>query len=343
MLKDVEEVIQRYFSSEWIEADVLSWIGKKRFELDIPALNASLREPVSDFLLRGGKRLRPVLFLTILKLLRADWKKHLDIAVALEAAHNGTLIIDDIEDSAELRRGKPTCHRAFGLDIAVNAGVAIHFLPIRLLLKKEGLAERQQLRLMEIYAEELINVYFGQALDVAWHKTPRPITMNQYLEMTRLKTGGLLRMAGRMACVIAGREDLEAAIVDFSELVGVAYQIKDDALEFESNEETFGKSFGNDIKEGKMSLPMTLALKKLPRQERDWLLHTLGAHTSDRVVLKKAMDLVKGSGAVQESLAYAEKLVDDSWEKIEPKLSGAKDADVEDFKKITYYLVKRVK
>lgn len=343
MLKDVEETLEKYFSSEWDEKDILSWINKKRFDLDIPALNANLREPVKDFLLRGGKRWRPVLFLTILKLLGADWKKYLDIAVAIELAHNGTLIIDDIEDFAELRRGKPTCHLAFGLDTAVNAGMTIHFLPLRILLTKGGLAEKQKLQFAEIYTEEIINVYFGQTLDIAWHKRPRPITVEEYLEMTRLKTGGLVRMAGRLACVIARREDLENVIVNFSELAGIAFQIKDDALEFESDEKTFGKSFGNDISEGKISLPVIFALQKMSGSEREWLLHTLGLHTKDQEILGKAMDMIKGSGAVQESLAYAEELVDDSWKEIELKLSDRKEEDVEEFKHMTYSLVKRAK
>ncbi len=343
MLAEIEDALRQYVSTEWSEADVLFWIGKKRFALDVPAIDTNLRAPLADFLLCGGKRSRPTLFLTILGLFGADWKQRLDLAVALELAHNATLIIDDIEDSAELRRGKPTCHKTFGLDTAVNTGTAAHLLPMRLLMRAKGLTEKQKLRLMEVYAEEILNVYFGQTLDIAWHKAPRAHSVEEYLEMTRLKTGGLVRMATRAACIVADREDLEAAMVDFSELAGVAFQIKDDALEFTGDEATFGKSFGNDISEGKMSLPVTLALGKLPADESAALLRTLGAHTRDRAELRATMDTIRGTGAVDEAVAYAEKLVDDAWNALSPKLTGMPEEAVAAFKAVTYGLVKRSK
>ena len=343
MLKEIEREIARHFSLKWSKKDILFWMGKSRFDIDVLSLDKNLREPIKDFILRGGKRWRPILFLTTLKLLGLDWKKYIDIAFAIELAHNATLIIDDIEDSADLRRGKPTCHKIFGVDIAVNAGNTIYFLPIKILQERNYKNNQQKLKVLQIYSEEMINVHFGQALDITWHRKPHLIKIKQYMEMTRLKTGGLIRMAGRMACVMANKENLEKNIIRFSELAGIAFQIKDDALELESSEEVFGKSFGNDISEGKISLPVIFALQELTPNKKDRLLKILSLHTKEKELLKEAVDMIKESGAVGTSLKYADNLIDSAWQEIEIHLPKNRKEALEDFKKITYFLVKRSK
>lgn len=344
MRKNVEKKIEKYFSKQWSQKAAEFWMGRQRFNLDLEAINCNLKEPIRDFILRGGKRWRPVLFLTTLKLFGLDWKKYLDIAFVLELAHNATLIIDDIEDSAKLRRGKLTCHEVFGIDTAVNVGVAAHVLPLVVLQKNIRLSDAQKLRILKIYNEELVNVYFGQTLDIWWHKNPKKIKKEEYLEMCRLKTGGLVRMAMRMACALAKKDKkTESAFKNFAELIGIAFQIKDDLLEFTSDEKTFGKSFGNDITEGKMSLPVVLALKKAGKRKGVRLLNILGMHTRNKKIIQEAFAIIKNSGALEDATKYANKLVDDAWYNIEKKLPEKRGKGVGDFKELTYFLVKRNK
>lgn len=343
MIKEIEETIAKHFHSHWGSKEILFWIKEAKYEVDCQAIDKNLNNPITNFIMRGGKRWRPVLFLTTLRLLGMDWKKHLDVAFALELAHNATLIIDDIEDSAELRRGKPACHKIFGTDIAVNAGVLAHFLPLKILLNKKGITEKQDLELLKIYIEEIINVYFGQTLDIAWHHKPHQITIEQYLEMTRLKTGALIRMAERIACYLAGKEELEKDIVGFAELAGIAFQIKDDCLEFTAKEKVFGKSFGNDITEGKMSLPVIMAMEKLDSISKKRLLEILSMHTRSKKIIKEFMAIISKAGAVDDSLKYADDLIEKAWAKIEHRLPAEKKRCLEDFKNVTYSLVKRNK
>lgn len=344
ILQEIEKKIIGYFPEKWSDKDVLFWIGEKRFKIDSEALNKNLNNPIRDFILRGGKRWRPVLFLSSLNLFGLDWKKYLDVAAALEIAHNGTLMIDDIEDRAELRRGEPTIHRIFGIDAAINAGNTMYFLPLRILEERQYKNGEQRLKILQIYSEEMINVHFGQTIDIKWHNKPTEVSVEEYLEMCRLKTGGLSRMAVRMACVLADKnEEFENSFKKFAELAGIAFQIKDDALEFEGKQKLFGKSFGNDISEGKMSLPVILALKKVSKKDKNKLLKTLKIHTKNRLLIKNAMNVIKKSGAVEESLQYAENLVDKDWKNIQPYLPKDKEEELEDFKKITYSLVKRNK
>jgi len=105
----------------------------------------------------------------------------------------------------------------------------------------------------------------------------------------------------------------------------------------------FGKKFGNDISEGKMSLPVILAINKISKKDKSKLLKTLKMHTTNRLLVKNAMSIIKKSGAIEESLKYAEDLIDEAWQKIEPKIKKYNNKDIEDFKDITYYLVKRNK
>ena len=344
MLEEIEQEIKKYFPEKWSEEDVLFWIGEKRFEIDVDSLNSNLNSPVRDFILRGGKRWRPVLFLSSLNLFGLDWKEYLDVAAALEIAHNGTLIVDDIEDRAELRRGKLTSYKIFGIDVAVNAGNTMYFLPLRILGERRYKSGDEKLKILKIYNEEMINVHFGQAIDIKWHNDPIEVDVEKYLEMCRLKTGALVRMAVRMACILSGKSDeFETHFKGFAELAGVAFQIKDDALEFGKNQKLFGKILGNDIMEGKMSLPVILALKRIPDKDKVKLLKILKKHTKNRFLINKAMSIIRKSGAVEESLKYAEDLIDEAWQDIEPYFPKDKERELNEFKEITYSLVKRSK
>lgn len=344
MIKEIEKEIEKYFSKKWSKRDIRFWMGSPRFKIDVGAINKNLDEPIRDFILRGGKRWRPVLFLTTLNLFGLNWRKYLDVAFVLELAHNATLIIDDVEDNAKLRRGRLTSHKIFGVDTAVNMGVIAHFLPLRVLESKRGLLPNKARRMVQIYNEEMINVYFGQTMDIYWHKNPKKIKKEEYLEMCRLKTGGLVRMAVRMACALAGkRERVESKFKDFAELVGIAFQIKDDSLEFTSNEAMFGKSFGNDITEGKISLPVVIAMKNMDKENQERLLYILRLHTRNKALLKEAFEIIKKSGAVEKANRFANKLIDEAWKEIKNELPNKREKESQAFKDLTYFLVKRNK
>ncbi|NIV44480.1 MAG: polyprenyl synthetase family protein, partial [Gammaproteobacteria bacterium] len=97
----------------------------------------AIAQPMWDFLERGGKRWRPALFLLVIEALGEDSEKFLDFAIIPEVIHNGTIMVDDVEDDSTFRRGKPCTHRIFGIDIAVNTGNAMYFLPLLTLIKNK--------------------------------------------------------------------------------------------------------------------------------------------------------------------------------------------------------------
>lgn len=342
MQEDIEEVLNKYFPKKWARDDIGFFINNSSYTLDVGAINKNLNIPLRDFVLRGGKRIRPVLFLSCLKLFGKDYKKYLGLAILIELVHNATLILDDIEDDGKFRRGKPTCHIKFGIDTAVNAGFSLHMLPLKILLNGVNqLTDKQKLHILQIYIEELINVGFGQSLDIFWHKNPSTnISINKYLEMVRLKTGSLMRMSLRMACVVANRSSRDEELFkNFGERIGMAFQIRDDALDLSPRNGKFGKSYGNDISEGKISMPVVLALKNLNNSQKEELVKLLSKHTSSKGLIRKATEMIERTGALEESMIYAENLVNEAWEKLEKGWKNGEE--LEDLRKLTYFFVKR--
>lgn len=342
MIRDIEKRLNTLFPKKLKKNNAVFFMGEPSYELDLNALNKNLNIPARDFILRGGKRLRPVLFLTALKAFGVDYKKYIDLSLLIEIVHNGTLVHDDIEDSALLRRGKPACHVKFGIDTAINTGFGMEILPLKFIINSsKDLSDEQKLRLWQIYAEEMINATYGQALDIYWHKyLPKNVSKKQYLEMVRLKTGSLMRMSLRMACVVAGKDEkVEKLFKRYAESMGMAFQIKDDLLDLNSTNPKFGKAYGNDITEGKMSLPVVYTIASVSKKKGEKLLKILEKHTRDKRLIKKAISIIKNSGSVEKADKYAEKLADRAWSDLEASLGGK--IDLNEIKNLTYFVIRR--
>lgn len=314
--EDIEARLRAFIPPVWNSDLIRSYIGDSRFELDLRAINENAAKPIEDFVMRGGKRLRPRLLLALAEVFKLDYEQCLHFAYFVELIHNATLVLDDIEDNAELRRGKSSMHKGFGIDTAVNAGMLMHVLPLALLIQNTlSLTKNQEVRVWRVYGEELLNVGFGQAIDIHWHKTfPEDLTRERYLEMCRLKTGSLMRMSLRIPCALAETDAAtEKRYLRFAESLGIAFQIQDDILDLTADKNAFGKGFGNDITEGKQSLPVILAYAVLPDTDRKRLRGLLMKHTIDAEEIAEAIALVKKSNSIEAAGKEARKLLDDAW------------------------------
>lgn len=318
----VEKRLEELFAPPWGEKEIYFFLNKSEYAIDKSAVNNNLVDPMRDFVLRGGKRIRPVLFLLSIELFGGDPKDYVDFAVAIELVHNGTLVLDDIEDRAALRRGKPSCHISFGLDTATNVGMAMHVLPLQLMMgngHKLSLLQRE--KVTNIYMEELINVSFGQALDIYWHKNaPNKLSVDEYLEMVRLKTGSLMRMSMRMACALMNRtSDTEHLFTNFAKSLGIAFQIIDDSLDIDPPSHKFGKTYGNDITEGKLSLPVVYTFTSASKADRERLREILNKHTRNKKYIDEAISIIKKHDSVNRARSYAANLVNESWHELKQK------------------------
>ncbi|MCX8170552.1 MAG: polyprenyl synthetase family protein [Candidatus Bathyarchaeota archaeon] len=344
--KIINERIEKYLPRILSEESLIFRIIPPRYRLDFEALNKAVSEPLWDFLDRGGKRWRPALFLLVYEALGgSDLEDALDFAIIPEVIHNGTLIADDIEDSSDMRRGKPCTYKIFGLDIAINLSQAMYFLPMIVLSEKGGkISAEKARRLYQIYVHEMANLSLGQAIDIAWHRwlvQAENLTEEHYLQMCAYKTGTLARMAAKMAAVLAGSsEEVVEKIGFFAESIGVSFQIQDDILDIVGEEFAKGKGgLGMDITEGKITLMVLHALRKADRNDREELLRILSMHTRDEALRKKAIEIIKKYGAVEYAKQVASKMVEDSWKMIENLLPESEAK--EKIKMLAEYLIQR--
>jgi geranylgeranyl diphosphate synthase type I len=341
----IDKAIEKYIPREFSEKSILFKVNPPKYSSNLEALNKGIAEPIWEILDRGGKRWRPALFLLICEALGEKPDDCLDFAIIPEIVHNGTLIVDDIEDSSELRRGKPCTYRIYGVDVAVNAGNAMYYLPLLPLMEKKAVLPAEMLRdIYEVYVQEMINLSLGQAMDITWHRgiaNADDLDEEDYLQMCAYKTGTLARMAAKISAVLSGADkDLVEKLGRFAESIGVAFQMQDDVLDLT------GKAFaekkggvGQDITEGKRTLMVIHTLKKASSAERKRLIQILNMHTSDQALRDEAIALMQKYDAVAHVKRTAARIVEESWGEVD-KLLSASEAK-EKIKAFAEFLIKR--
>ncbi len=134
----IDRAIEKYIPRRFEESSVVFKLSPPKYGYNLEALNKAVAEPIWEFLDRGGKRWRPALFLLVCEALGKDSKEYIEYSIIPEVIHNGTLMIDDVEDQSELRRGKPCTYKLHGLDIAINSGNAMYYLPLLPLIKNRS-------------------------------------------------------------------------------------------------------------------------------------------------------------------------------------------------------------
>lgn len=341
----IDKAIEKYIPRRYDKDSLVFTLGPPRFEYHLQALNKAVAEPIWEFLDRGGKRWRPTLFILVCEALGKDPKEFLDFAIIPEVIHNGLIMIDDIEDSSESRRGKPCTHKLFGLDIAINAGNEMFYLPLLTLIKnKEKLPPSKMNKIYEIYVQEMINVGFGQAMDIAWHRglaNADEISQKQYMQMCAYKTGTIARMSAKIATVLTdASDDVVEKIGRFAESIGVAFQIQDDILDLVSEEFAEMKGgLGQDITEGKRTLMVIHTLEKAEPNDRKRLLEILNMHTTDQRLRDKAINIIRDYGSIDYTKNYARSIVSESWKDVDDVLSSSEAK--EKLKAFADYLIER--
>ena len=322
----VNKAIERYIPRTLSKNAILFRINQPRYAYNLKALNKAIVDPIWEFLDRGGKRWRPTLFLLVCEALGKRLTDFVDFAIIPEIVHNGTLMVDDIEDASEYRRGKPCTYKIFGLDIAINAGNAMYYLPLLPLLEnRDEVSQRKLAQVYEVYAQEMINLSLGQAMDIAWHRgmaNADEISEKDYLQMCAYKTGTLARMAVKIAAVLCDAdEQLVEKLGYFAESLGIGFQLKDDVLDLTSAQFTEKKGGrGQDITEGKRSLPVIHTLKVSNIRDRKRLVEILNRHTSDQKLRDEAIAIMQRYDSIEYAKRFARRIVKRSWNEAEQLL-----------------------
>lgn len=277
-----------------------------------PAHISTLSEPCRDLMLRGGKRWRPLLMVLACELAGGDDRAYA-LTPIVEYSHTASLIHDDIEDRADERRGKKAVHLIYGEDTAINCGSWLYFLA-QSIIDSFPSSDALKLVLYRTVSRELRRLHLGQAMDISWHRDPAFVPVrSEYEAMVTLKTGTLSRMAGELGMLAAGVDLATAsAFGDLSARIGVGFQILDDVRNLTTGNP--GKKRGDDVVEGKKSLPVIMHLEK-KHGDLAFISDAFArARTEgiDSPAVEAAIGRLTESGAVEAARLYGNQLIDRS-------------------------------
>ncbi len=267
---------------------------------------AQIVAPARRLMERGGKRWR-ALFMQLACEMHGGGDRALPLVPLVELTHAGSLIIDDIEDGARTRRGGPAAHVEFGVDVAVNAGNLVYFLPTRMLDRPSAdvpaLDAAEELRVYRMYAATMRKLHYGQGLDILWHR-PGAILPSaaDYMSMCTLKSGSLAGLALGLGAALGGAEAVAvSSLVAIGERFGVSFQIIDDVTNLERGNP--GKDRGDDLIEGKKSLPLILHSERGGADELWGILDGIQNRPIERVrpQIDRAVALLQASGSLQDA------------------------------------------
>lgn len=322
--KEISQVLPSMVNSNWL----YNAVGGLNSNISIESAN-KINKPALELIYRGGKRWRPM----VLVLTTAALSNNINIALKLspfvELIHNGTLLIDDIEDKAIERRGKKAIHLMYGDDMAINSGNHLYFIPTTI-IDNLNVSNEIKLRIYQSYAQNMRRLHFGQGLDIQWHNELKKIpTVNEYIQMCKFKTGCLASMSGELGAIIAGANKVETEKIRVIwEEIGVAFQILDDIKNITTGNP--GKLRGDDIVEGKKSLPVILYCNK---NNNEKLLKNISKAKKKGIIkgkkyIEEAIFILKSSGAIEEGIEIALKLLNDSINKLRTILPDNKEKEI---------------
>ena len=322
-LEKIEAVLDTWLpemlNAAWLEK-VFGRAGAAGPEQAATALAATLTRPGWDLVKRGGKRWRPLLMLLAAESVAAESGAEacLPLTPLIEFPHNASLIHDDIEDNSDERRGKPAVHLLYGIDTALNGGSFLYFLPLACLQAWNGGSGAVRERIWTAWAAHMRSLHLGQAMDIAWHRDHASLPeLEQYDRMCRLKTGYLARLAAVLGVYCAAADNLPAkqrdALADTfaaaAEQLGVGFQILDDVKNLDTGNP--GKKRGDDIVEGKKSLPVLLYLHRYP-EKRDFAARCFAAAGLGGTQAPETEELIaalKGAGVLEEAQAKGQEYI----------------------------------
>jgi len=277
---------------------------KEFLEAEQPRVNAFLFKEIEELhpLIRpvaqhvfqgGGKRLRPLLVLLAARSLGHEAPRDDSLyrmACSLEFLHSATLLHDDILDGAELRRGTPSAHMVFGQTQTILAGDAL------LALGNKLMADTGDPRLTTCISEAIIRTAVGEIAEIA-HIRDGALSEAQYLEIITGKTAFLIQAACRSGALAARAEDrLVQAAADFGLNLGIAFQLVDDALDYEASQEQLGKPAGSDLREGKLTLPLLYYLQQADSERRSWFLERLAMSSFTEAEMQTLVQEIRDLG-----------------------------------------------
>ncbi len=251
----------------------------------------------------GGKRLRPMLLLLAAKALGNVTDNHLILAAVIEFIHTATLLHDDVVDESDLRRGKESANVVWGNAATVLVGDYLYSSAFEMMVRTGNM------RVMEILSKTTTAIAEGEVLQLLNCNNPET-TESKYLEVIARKTAILFSAATRLSAVIIGATpEVEEGLAQYGQHLGIAFQLIDDVLDYKSSPEDLGKNLGDDLAEGKPTLPLIYAIQNGSEEEANVIVEAI--QNGNRDAFNDVYAIVQKTQAI----AYTEQRADEEAEK----------------------------
>lgn len=241
----------------------------------------------------GGKRLRPALVLLAAGACGYQGDSAIRLGAVVEIIHAATLVHDDVIDKAEVRRGRPSINRHWGNQTSVLAGDWLYMQAFSLALRERNFY------ILDLLIDLTQMMVEGELLQMEWVGRI-DVAEEEHLDLVNRKTACLFSVCARMGAVLAGVEsESEQRLGDYGWNLGMAFQLIDDVLDFTATKEVLGKPVGNDLSEGKVTLPLILALKRCTAEERQLVETVIRDGDYHEVPLSAILELLERYGAIE--------------------------------------------
>lgn len=256
------------------------------------ASEVALINQISHYIVSaGGKRIRPRLVLLFAEALGFTGPERFELAASVEFIHTATLLHDDVVDESSLRRGRKTANALFGNAASVLVGDFLYSRAFQMMVSVN------RMRVLEVLADATNVIAEGEVLQLMNMHDP-DLGVDDYLRVIRYKTAKLFEASARLGAVLAGAEPaIEEACADYGRSLGTAFQIVDDLLDYDGDTVTLGKNVGDDLREGKPTLPLLVAMSRCSEVERQLMRHAVEHGEPDR--LDEILTIVRRTGALQ--------------------------------------------
>lgn len=263
----------------------------------------------------GGKRLRPMLLLLAAKALGDVSQNHLILAAVVEFIHTATLLHDDVVDESDLRRGKESANAVWGNAASVLVGDYLYSSAFEMMVRTDNM------RVMGLLSKTTTAIAEGEVLQLLNCNNPET-TEAKYLEVIARKTAILFSAATQLAAIISGStEEIETALAQYGQHLGIAFQLIDDALDYKASAEELGKNLGDDLAEGKPTLPLIYAIQNGTPEEAAIIVSAI--KTGNRDIFSDVYAIVKRTQAI----TYTEQRADEEAQKAIDALAVLSESD----------------
>jgi octaprenyl-diphosphate synthase len=293
------------------DRDAVDKVIRARLHSEIVLINQ-----ISHYIIgSGGKRLRPVLILLIAKALGYQGRDHHELAAVIEFIHTATLLHDDVVDGSELRRGKETANNVFGNEAAVLVGDFLYSRSFQMMVTV------QNMRVMEILAEATNTIAEGEVQQLL-NIHNADLDEAGYLKVIRSKTAKLFESSAQLGAVLTGQSsEIEGAMAAYGLHLGIAFQLVDDALDYTGDAEELGKNLGDDLAEGKPTLPLIYLIHNGTPEQAELVRDAINNGRGEQ--LEAISAAIRASDAIE----YTLKAADSEVEKAIATLSCLPDSD----------------